>query len=128
MGGISARVSLRPWSQGQLFTLTPVVGDRMIFRLLGPLEIRRQGQLINLGGSRTRTLISALLLRANQTVDTQWLRQVMWPIEAPASAPANLRQYVAQVRRMLRGYSLDGEARLCSTATGVPARGGTRGA
>jgi len=95
MGGISARVSLRPWSQGQLFTLTPVVGDRMIFRLLGPLEIRRQGQLINLGGSRTRTLISALLLRANQTVDTQWLRQVMWPIEAPASASANLRQYVA---------------------------------
>lgn len=82
------------------------------------MEIRRQGQLINLGGSRTRTLISALLLRANQTVETQWLMRVMWPIEAPASASANLRQYVAQVRRMLRGYSLDGAARLCSTATG----------
>jgi DNA-binding SARP family transcriptional activator len=95
-----------------------VVGERVKFRLLGPLEIRQHGQLINFGGSRTRTLISALLLRANQTVDTQWLMQVMWPIDQPASASANLRQYVAQVRRMLRSHSLDGLARLCSTATG----------
>jgi DNA-binding SARP family transcriptional activator len=88
------------------------------FSLLGPLEIRQHEQLINLGGSRTRTLISALLLRANQTPDTQWLMRVMWPTDQPVSASANLRQYVAKVRQMLRSYSLDGAARLCSTATG----------
>ena len=90
----------------------------MRFRLLGPLEIRQQEQLINLGGSRARTLISALLLRANQTADPQWLMRVMWPDDQPASASANLRQYVAKIRQMLRGCSLDGVARLYSTAAG----------
>jgi DNA-binding SARP family transcriptional activator len=90
----------------------------MKFRLLGPMEILHHDQWIDLGGQRTRTLVSALLLRANRTVDARWLMDVMWPDDRPASAHANLRQYVAKVRQVLRRHSLDGVARLRSAAPG----------
>jgi DNA-binding SARP family transcriptional activator len=59
-----------------------------------------------------------LLLRANHTADAQWLMEVVWPDGQPASAQANLRQYVAKVREVLRHSSLDGVASLRSAPNG----------
>lgn len=90
----------------------------MKFRLLGPTEIRHDDQWIPPGGPRARALISALLLRANRTADAQWLMRVMWPTGEPASADANLRQYVAKIRQVLHSYSLDDVAQLRSATPG----------
>lgn len=90
----------------------------MTFRVLGPLEIRHRGQWLHIGGERTRTLVSLLLLRANQTVDAQWLMQMIWPAGTPASAEANLRQYVAKVRQVWQRYALDDVASLRSAMPG----------
>src|SRR5260221_13210507 len=90
----------------------------MPFRVLAPLEIRHGGQWLHIGGKRTRPLVSVLLLRANQTVDAQWLMRMIWPAGMPASAEANLRQYVAKVRQVWRGYAPDDVASLRSAAPG----------
>lgn len=90
----------------------------MRFRLLGPVEVLDGDEWVHLGGARTPALMSALLLRANTTVDPQWLMRVVWPGARPASAEANLRQYVARVREVLRRHGLDDVARLRCAAPG----------
>jgi SARP family transcriptional regulator, regulator of embCAB operon len=50
----------------------------------------------------TTTLMTALLLRANQVVESAHLVNVLWPAELPPSANANLRQYVSRLRAFLR--------------------------
>lgn len=90
----------------------------MKFRLLGPTEILHRDQWMPPGGPLTRTLMSALLLRPNRTVDARWLLRVLWPDGEPASADANLRQYVAKVRQVLQRYSLDDVAQLRSATPG----------
>ena len=90
----------------------------MKFRMLGPLEIRDGTAAVGLGGQRTRTLCAALLLRANQTAVVDWLARVLWPDERPPSAEANLRQYVAKVRQLLRRPGLASVATLHSTPPG----------
>jgi hypothetical protein len=36
------------------------------FRILGPLEVSRNGRLVRLGGERQHALLALLLLRANE--------------------------------------------------------------
>jgi DNA-binding SARP family transcriptional activator len=88
------------------------------FRLLGPTELLAHDRWFSPGGQRIRTLISVLLLRANQTVDSQWLMGVIWSDGQPASASANLRQYVAKVRETWRQGSLDQVSRILSVPPG----------
>jgi DNA-binding SARP family transcriptional activator len=58
------------------------------------------------------------LLRANRTAATDWLARALWPDDRPASAEANLRQYVAKVRQVLRRPGLAEIAGLRSIAPG----------
>ncbi len=90
----------------------------MRFRLLGATQLRASDHWVSLGSARTSALISALLLRANRTADAKWLMSVVWPDGQPASASANLRQYVAKVRQTLRQSSLEGIASLRSVPAG----------
>ena len=41
------------------------------FRVLGPLEVWRDGTLLRLGGERQRALLALLLLHANELVRTE---------------------------------------------------------
>jgi DNA-binding SARP family transcriptional activator len=90
----------------------------MRFRMLGPLEVRDGMTSVPLGGQRTRALGTALLLRANRTAGADWLARVLWPDDRPASAEANLRQYIAKVRQLLRRPGLTGVAELRSVPPG----------
>jgi len=45
----------------------------MEFRLLGPLEVTRDGQPLALVGTRQRAVLAALLLHANDVVSTERL-------------------------------------------------------
>ncbi len=90
----------------------------MRFRMLGPLEVRDGKCPVRLGGERTRTLCAALLLRANRTVPADWLAHALWPDDRPASAKANLRQYIAKVRRVLSVPALADVATLRSIPPG----------
>jgi DNA-binding SARP family transcriptional activator/tetratricopeptide (TPR) repeat protein len=71
------------------------------FRVLGPLEAEVDGQSAALGGPKPRMLLATLLLRANTTVSTDVLVDVLWPGSPPRSAVANVRTYVHSLRRLL---------------------------
>lgn len=86
--------------------------DDMTFRLLGPVELRRDRAPLPLGGLRLTALLGALLLRSNRTVDRGWLIDAVWPDAAPPSAAANLRQYVTKLRRLARQHHLTDIVRL----------------
>lgn len=96
----------------------------MEFRLLGPLEVERDGESVGLGGPREKAVLGALLLRANQFASVGYLVDAVWD-SAPASPETNLRTYVAGLRRRL-GPGSDGTDRLLTRNGGyvfVAARG-----
>jgi DNA-binding SARP family transcriptional activator/Tfp pilus assembly protein PilF len=73
-------------------------GVRVEFRLLGPLEVRRAGKPVELGGPRQRAVLTFLLLHANDLVSAGGLVEAVW--DSPPAAPeSNLRTYVAGLRK-----------------------------
>jgi DNA-binding SARP family transcriptional activator len=91
-------------------------GDRVEFRILGPLEVRHAGATVPLGGPRPRALLAALLLRANEVVTTPYLIEAIW--ETPPACPeSNLRTYVAGLRQRLHRAGRH-DARLTTEAGG----------
>ncbi|MFI7673293.1 BTAD domain-containing putative transcriptional regulator [Actinophytocola sp. NPDC049390] len=85
----------------------------MEFGVLGELTAELDGSAVELGGARPRTVLAALLLRANETVLTGQLCDAVWD-ERPPAAESNLRTYVAKLRR---GFGPEGH-RLATTQGG----------
>ncbi|MFJ4644349.1 BTAD domain-containing putative transcriptional regulator [Streptomyces bobili] len=75
----------------------------MRFALLGPLEVSRDGDPVDLGSAKQRLLLAALLSRPSETVPTAVLAEALWGEDPPASAAANLRTYVRGLRSALGG-------------------------
>jgi predicted ATPase/DNA-binding SARP family transcriptional activator len=86
-------------------------------RILGPLEVVRDGRALALGGPKPRTLVALLAL--GEPVPPDRLIDVLWP-EYDEAAPARLQVYVSQLRKALGdpaaielragGYVLNAEA------------------
>ncbi|MBH1938111.1 winged helix-turn-helix domain-containing protein [Streptomyces sp. AV19] len=83
---------------------------RVRFKVLGPLEVVADGRPLPLGGSKQRTLLATLLVHANTPVPGERLCDAVWGENPPASAQANIRSYVAALRRVLNKAA--GEDRL----------------
>jgi DNA-binding SARP family transcriptional activator len=73
----------------------------MQFRILGPLEVVRDGATLALGGSRQRALLALLLTRANEVVSIDRLIDELWGDQPPASAANALQYHVSQLRKAL---------------------------
>src|SRR3954470_6533325 len=71
------------------------------FRILGPLEVSRDGRPVVFGGRRPRALLCVLLLRANEVVSTDRLVEDLWAGAPPARARKALQVYVSRLRRAL---------------------------
>ncbi|GHG61217.1 AfsR/SARP family transcriptional regulator [Streptomyces griseocarneus] len=83
---------------------------RVEFKVLGPLEAVADGRTLPLGGPRQRTLLATLLVNADIPVTADRLCDAIWGQAPPASAQANVRSYVAALRKTLGPGS--GEDRL----------------
>jgi class 3 adenylate cyclase len=70
-------------------------------RLLGPLEVRRDGLLLKLGGAKPRHLIADLALHLGETVSVDRLIDALWGERPPGSAPHAVEVYVSQLRKEL---------------------------
>lgn len=88
------------------------------FRVLGPLEVAVDGQVVPLGGPKPRLLLAALLLQPNVVVSTELLIEVLWPSSAPRSAAANIRTYVHSLRKRLADGDPELGDRIGSRASG----------
>lgn len=80
----------------------------MDVRILGPIELRRAGELLVPRRRLTRVLLGVLALRPNIAVPAGWLVDSLWQATAPRSAAANLRSYLAELRRLLAAPDRDG--------------------
>jgi DNA-binding SARP family transcriptional activator len=73
------------------------------FRLLGPLEVRDHGRVLELGGQKRRALLALLLLHANEVVSSDRLIEELWGEEPPRAAATALHGHVSRLRKLLGG-------------------------
>ena len=71
------------------------------FLLLGPLEARRDGTVLDLGPRKQRAVLALLLLNANRVVPTERLIDDLWGESPPETARSALQVYVAGLRKAL---------------------------
>jgi DNA-binding SARP family transcriptional activator len=74
---------------------------RVEFGVLGPLEVRVDGEPARLTGVRQRALLAILLLNANRVVPADQLLDTIWDERPPASGRHALQVLVAEVRKAL---------------------------
>ncbi len=88
----------------------------MEFRVLGPLEVVDGERAIELGGSKQRSVLAMLVLRAGRVVSTEALVDGLWGDAPPTTAAKSLQVYVSRLRKTLGddvivtrapGYMLD---------------------
>jgi class 3 adenylate cyclase/tetratricopeptide (TPR) repeat protein len=73
----------------------------MEYRVLGSLEVLdASGKHVPLGGTRQRTVLGSLLLRAGETVPLQRLVDELWE-QPPETAAKTVQVYVSRLRRLL---------------------------
>ena len=77
------------------------------FRILGPLEVSRDGAVVDVGARKQRAVLALLLLNANRVVSTERLIDELWGKSPPETARSALQVYVAALRKALGG---DGSA------------------
>jgi DNA-binding SARP family transcriptional activator len=71
------------------------------FRVLGPLEVRRDGEPVAISAPKQRALLGLLLLHAGEPVAQDMLIEQLWGEDAPPTARAALQNYVHALRTLL---------------------------
>src|SRR5262245_13355460 len=74
----------------------------MRIKVLGPVEVERDGELVAIGGPQQRRLLALLVVHRGQVVSTDRLIDALWPDEgAPEGAARSMRTYIARLRAVL---------------------------
>lgn len=89
----------------------------MEFRLLGPIEVVRDGRSLALGGAKPRALLALLLIHANEVVSRDRLIEALWGDRPPGTADHSLDVQISRLRKVFEaddvlltrsgGYVLD---------------------
>jgi DNA-binding SARP family transcriptional activator len=93
--GASKSRTIRPEARGSV---------TLDFGILGPIEVRADGDPIRLGGLRQRALLAILVLHANRVLPSERLIELLWGDEPPDSASNALQVHVSQLRRALEPH------------------------
>lgn len=70
--------------------------------LLGPLTLRRGGQMITPSAPKLRQVLSLLVLQANSVTRVDQLVEELWEESPPPSALTTVQTYIYQLRKLLR--------------------------
>ena len=76
------------------------------YRVLGPLEVLRDGEPLTLGKGAERALLALLVLRAGRPLSTDELIEALWGEQPPPTAREMVRNYVGIARRRLGGDAI----------------------
>jgi len=82
----------------------------LVVKLLGPLEVARQGRGVAVGGPKPRALLAALALERGRVVSIDHLVENLWPGEAPETAAHAVQVYVSQLRKALGTETIETRA------------------
>lgn len=75
----------------------------MEFRVLGPLEVSRDGRIVELRGSKRRVVLAILVLHANEVIRADRLIEEVWGEKPPTNASAALQNHISRLRKDLGG-------------------------
>jgi basic membrane lipoprotein Med (substrate-binding protein (PBP1-ABC) superfamily)/DNA-binding SARP family transcriptional activator len=110
--------TLRPGKK----VIEPVLGGRLIpwrgrarrrestgqkameYRLLGSLEVRSGGRVVELGPPKQRVLLAVLLLQSGEVVSNERLIELVWGYDPPRTAAHSVQIYVSGLRRALEPF------------------------
>ncbi|HEV8556606.1 MAG TPA: BTAD domain-containing putative transcriptional regulator [Actinophytocola sp.] len=70
--------------------------------LLGPLTLRRAGQMITPSAPKLRQVLSLLVLQANSVTRVDQLVEELWEESPPPSALTTVQTYIYQLRKLLK--------------------------
>jgi DNA-binding SARP family transcriptional activator/WD40 repeat protein len=73
----------------------------MQVRVLGPLQVNREGRVWSPGGPKERRLLAILALHIGEVVSVDALAEALWDGDPPPSAVKTLRVYVTRLRAEL---------------------------
>src|SRR4051794_14412021 len=71
------------------------------FRLLGPLQVLRDGTRINLGGAQQRAILAYLLTEHDRVVSVDEISDALWGEHPPSGHTATIQSYVFRLREVL---------------------------
>jgi len=71
------------------------------FKILGSLEVRSEGRVLEVGAPKERALLVRLLLSPNRLVSVERLVDDLWPAPPPESVTTSLRVHVSRLRKAL---------------------------
>lgn len=77
------------------------MGRYMEFRVLGPVEVRRDGHRVAFSGAKLHTVLAALLLAREEVVSDERLCRLLWGWAPPATVSAQLYTYISRLRKIL---------------------------
>ena len=92
------------------------------FRVLGPLQMLRDGRPLPLGGLKQRGLLALLLLDRNRVVPRDRLVDALWAENPPASAANSVQVYVSKLRGLLDDEHRDERGALATEPPGYVLR------
>src|SRR6266511_4016323 len=75
---------------------------RVMFGLLGPVQVQIDARPVHVGGPRSQTILTALLIEPGRVVSTDRLADIVWDEHPPASARTQVQNRVSALRRLLR--------------------------
>ena len=78
------------------------MGGTLTFEVLGPLQIKRDGEAIDAGGAKFMSVVALLLLREGEAVGTEALVDAIWGEAPPPTADTALRGHVSRLRKLLK--------------------------
>ena len=94
------------------------MGARLVFGVLGPLEVRLDGAAVRVGGPRQRALLGLLLCHANRVVSRDQLIEELLGDQPAATADRMLRVQVSRLRKALGDGNGNGQPRLLGRPPG----------
>ena len=75
-------------------------GDVLI-RVLGPIDVVRDGTVVAIGSRHGRALLGTLVIAAGHSVSIRRLESAVWGASPPASADDSLHAYVSRLRHLV---------------------------
>jgi predicted ATPase/DNA-binding SARP family transcriptional activator len=73
----------------------------LTIRVLGPLEVVRDGRPVELGGAKPRAVLAMLAMGGGRPVRTEALLDAVWPSSPPPTGVKTLQKYVSTLRSQL---------------------------
>lgn len=86
-----------------------MVSSRLTYGVLGPLEVRRDGDPVPLPSLRQRAVLAALLVRAGRPVPGDVLIEAAWGDDLPANPRPALHTLLSRLRGLLGAGAVRGE-------------------